>query len=186
MNTQLTSLLQIVISYIVVLLIAYLGINFLSTGFLNKFIVVKISRGRKTLVEVHDVGGVYYRTGIISDGFLSYKNKKKEKKTLEVTNADIQYRMGLKTIATDGVKNTIIRQDGSQVEGHDAVKTDNLMVRCLTSPQLQDKVLKIILILLVVAVLLILVDTVTVIQIKKAITPMSSQLNVLLNSTRTI
>lgn len=177
-----SEMLKIVLSYVLVLLIGYLGINFLSGGFLSKFIAVKISRGKKTLVEVHDVGGVYYRTGLISDGNLTYKNNKKDKKVIEVLNADIQYRMGLKTIATDGVKNTIIRSDGSQVEGHDAVKTDNLMVRCLTSPQLQDKIMKLILIILVVVAVLLLADVFLTVKTQKLVQGLYG----FMNSSRTI
>lgn len=183
MNEQMSELLKIVISYIAVLLIGYFGINFMSSGFLNKFIAVKISRGKKTLVEVHDVGGVYYRTGIITDGNLEYKNRKKEKKLLtNIKNEGIQYRMGLKCIATDAIKNTIIYSDGSQVEGHDPVKTDNLMTRCLTSPQLQDKIMKIILIIVVVVAVLLLADIVIGVKTQKLIQGLYG----FMNSTRTI
>ena len=182
MNDFAVDILKIIISYIAVLLIGYLGINFMSNGFLNKFIAVKISRGRKTLVEVHEVGGVYYKAGIISDGRLIYKNNKKEQKTLIVTNDCIQYRMGLKCVATDGVKNSIIKFDFTATEGFDAVKIDNLIVRALTSPQLQDKVLKIILILLVVAMLLLFADVFIGVKTQKAVQGLYS----FMNSTRTI
>lgn len=182
MNDFAVDILKIIISYIVVLLIGYLGINFMSNGFLNKFIAVKISRGKKTLVEIQDVGDTYYRTGLIVDGSLSYKNRSKDKKVLNVTQADIDYRMGLKCVSVDGVKNTIIRRNGEEVSGHDAVKTDNLMVRCLTSPKLQDKVLKILLIVTIIILFLTLGSLFIGVKTQKAV----QGLYTFMNSTRVI
>lgn len=182
MEQVLIDLIKIMISYIIVLIIAYLGINFMSGGYLNKLIAVKISRGKKTLVEIHDVGSIYYRTGIISDGRLIYKNNKKEQKTLIVTNDCIQYRMGLKVISTDAVNNSILKPDFSAVEGFDAVKIDNLIVRALTSPQLQDKILKIIIIVLCIVAFLVVADLFISYKTQKAV----NGLYYYLNATRTI
>lgn len=173
---------QLIGSYIIVILIGFFLINFLSNGFLIKFLIVKISRGKKTLVEVKDVGETYYKAGVISDGVLKYKNKQKDNKILFVTNEDIEYRMGLKTVCTDGVKNTIIRRDGKEVSGFDAKKMDNLLVRALTSPQLQDMAIKILIFLVVIGLILGVANIFFIYSVKSQY----GQLISYLNSTRVI
>ena len=63
MTNVLIQMLQFMLSYAIILTIGYLLINFLSNGFFNVFIIVKISRGKKTLVKVVGIADSYYKAG---------------------------------------------------------------------------------------------------------------------------
>lgn len=186
MEEGLKSVLQIVISYIVVLGIGYFAINFLTNGFITKFISVKSSRGKKYLVEVHAVGDVYYRTGNVFENRLQYTNREKQKKSILVDKSSVVYKAGLKCVFVDDIKNAVLKADFTAVEGFDAVKFDNLLVRAMTNPALQDKFLKAILIMVLIIMLIVFVDTFVLMKSQKAIALIDAKLNYFMNSTQTI
>jgi len=186
MNEQLTSVLQIVASYIIILLIGYLGMNFLTAGFITKFIAVKSSRGKKVLIEIHAVGDVYYRTGIINESILQYKDREKQKKSVLVDRSAIFYKAGVKCLFIDDVKNAVMKPDFSVVPGFDAVKFDNLLVRAMTNPALQDKFLKVILIVVIVLLFLTLANTFVAYKTQKVVSLLNYKLDVMVNASRVI
>ena len=51
--------------YLIVMVIMYLGLNFLTKGFLNQYIKVKLSRGKLILVKCHDVTDSYYKSVLL-------------------------------------------------------------------------------------------------------------------------
>lgn len=154
MESLLQKIFAQIAAYAAVLIIGYVGINFLSGGFLSKFLKVKMSRGRLTLVKIVGVSRSYFRTGLITENWLIFSDSEKQKRRLNVPGAyAIEYVMGVRAIAIDDEKNAIILPSGEMVEGFDAVKAENLHVRALTSPREQDKMLKIILFLLIANIL---------------------------------
>lgn len=183
MNSQLTTLLQFVFSYVLVIGIAYALVNFLTNGFINKFIAVKASRGKKVLVEVHAVGDIYYRTGVINEALLVYKDRLKQKKSILVDRGSIFYKSGLKCVFVDDVKNAVLKPDFTAVPGFDAVKFDNLLVRALTNPILQNNLLIIVIILLVVAILLLFGNLALAYSTKKAVAYNLQYMRYVFNST---
>lgn len=186
MNQALTTLLQFVFSYILVIGISYALVNFLTNGFITKFILVKASRGKKVLVEVHAVGDIYYRTGIINESLLVYKDRQKQRKSVLVERGSIFYKSGLKCVFVDDVKNAILKPDFSAVAGFDAVKFDNLLVRALTNPILQNQLLKIAIVLLVVAILFLIGNLALTYSVKKAVAVNMQYMQYMFNSTTQI
>lgn len=136
-------------------------LNWLSGGFLIPFARVKMSRGRLSLIRIHCVTGSYFKPGEIIEGWLVFKDSQKQKRRIACPNRGfIDHAYGVKTIDVDDEKNCIITPDMKTVPGYDAVKFENLYVRALTAPHLEDKLLKIILIVVIILALIVLADIV--------------------------
>jgi hypothetical protein len=145
---------MIIGSYLAVILIGIGIINWMSGGFLWPFARVKMSRGRFTLVRVRGVTGDYFRIGEIMESWLVFKDRQKEKRRLSCPEKSyINYAMGVKTIDVDDEKNAIMTADFKAVSGYDAIKFENLYVRALTAPKLEDKLMMIILIIIIIVLL---------------------------------
>lgn len=145
-------------SYATIILIAFGLMNWLSGGFLIPFARVKMSRGRLTLVRVRGVSGDHFRVGQIMEGWLVFKDRQKQKRRIAIPDKSyIAYAMGVKTIDVDDEKNAVAKNTFEEVTGYDAVKFENLYVRALTAPKLDDKTMKIILIIVIITLLAVLV-----------------------------
>jgi len=153
MNEIMISMLQYIFSYLSVLGLGFLVINFLSNGFVGTFIRVKSSRGKFALVRVNGITGEYYRAGTLDGERLRYKNRDKKFKTIIVGVDDAKRIIGVVGFEVDDVNNSMIQKDFSVVEGNDAEKVDNLIVRALTKPTLISMNEKIILFMLVVIII---------------------------------
>jgi hypothetical protein len=176
-----------VISYAAVAFIIFFVINWLSAGFLLNFIRVKASRGRLSLVRVRTITGDYFRPGAISDGFLVYTNREKAKKRLGVRDRSfIASAMGVKVVDVDDVSNVVLTPDGRSESGYDAIKYENLYVRTLMAPKLEDKFIKIILICVIIGVLVTVVVGVLVYKQGSKIDAMYAYLQFMANATATI
>lgn len=152
MNQIIIDVVTQIVAYITVLLIALFFMNWTTNGFIFPCIRCKLSRGRLSLVFVKTIGGDYYKVGKIHEGMLLYKDSEKNKKHIPVeSSAYISLIGGTKAIIVDGDKNIVIKPDYKDTTGFDAVKYENLYIRALTSPQLQDTSLKVILIASIVA-----------------------------------
>lgn len=66
------------LSYIMVFLMSFGGLQFLTGGFLLPFLKVKSSRGKKVLVWVHGIADSYFRVGFFDDEFLVFTNRAKD------------------------------------------------------------------------------------------------------------
>ena len=176
-----------VISYAAVAGIIFFAINWLSSGFLVNFIRVKASRGKFNLVRVRTITGDYFCPGTIVEGFLVFKDRQKQRRRLSVDDrAFIASAMGVKTIDVDDVKNSVMKPDGSSSSGYDAVKYENLFVRTLMAPKLEDKFIKIILIIALVGVLVGLVCGFLIYKQGAKIDAMYAYLQFMANATATI
>ena len=162
-------------SYLAVVLIAVGVLNWLQAGLLFPFLKVRASRGRLILVRIRSVTSDYYKPGEIIEGFLIFKDRKKNSRRIKCSSRDLITRaMGVATVDIDDEKNAIGKPDFSAIDGFDAVKYENLYIRCLTKPGLESTQDKIILALLVVAVLSIIVVGFLVFKNAKAIESLSS------------
>lgn len=153
MNEVLISMIQYIVSYLMIIGIGFFIINFLSNGFVGTFIKVKASRGKFCLVRINGITGEYYRSGTLDGEKLRYKNRDKKFKTITVGVDDAKRIIGVDGFEVDDIKGAIVKKDFSVVEGNDAEKVDNLIVRALTKPTLISMNEKIILLLLVVILL---------------------------------
>ena len=156
MNEVLTTMIQYIFSYLLVLGIGFFMINFLSNGFVGTFIKVKASRGKFCLVRINGITGEYYRTGTLDGEKLRYKNRDKKFRTIVVGVEDAKRIIGVNGFEVDDVKGALVKKDFSVVEGNDPEKVDNLIVRALTKPTLismNEKIILLLLIIIIVGVL---------------------------------
>ena len=134
-----------IISYVLVIGIAFFLINFLSNGFLTIFIKVKASRGKKILINVKSKIQHYFISGEIQGEMLVYHdreskaNKQKTPKMLCINNNEVFYRaFGVNCVNIDEATNNFIKPSGENSAGFDAVTYSNLYIRALTKPT-EDK-----------------------------------------------
>lgn len=144
-------------SYIVVFIIIYLIINFLTKGFFHQYMRVKISRGRLILVECHDVTDTYYKGGFI-DSKRNLVVKDRYKKIHTFSNMEKKYigrNLGVNLIAVDLQRGLVIEKDFSGSSAFDLTMLDELVNRALMLPRLKkdDKLeaLKWVLLILILA-----------------------------------
>lgn len=144
-------LIVVTAGYFGVLVMAVMVVGFLQGGLFLPWLRTRTSRDRSVLVQVK--GGLKDRfaVGRITEGFLIYTlDKKKRRLTME--QGCTFKAMGVHCIVVDDERNAIQKTDFSTVTGYDAVKNENLHVRALTAPKLDDNTLKIVLILVIVCI----------------------------------
>lgn len=165
MNQIINEMLQFLLSYVLVLVIGFVLIQWLSGGFFTKFLKVKASRGKLVLVNVRSKLIHYFVAGKIEGEFLVYQdresraNKQKEPKRLAIKENNVFYRAyGVSCINVDESTNNIIAPNMSVVPGFDSLKFSNLLTRALFKPSLDedDTTKKIVIGILIVCILLIL------------------------------
>jgi len=127
-----------------------IGVGFIQNGFFWKFINVKLSAGKNILVKIKEIQRQYYRVGTIIEGDLVYKLTKKDIKRINIpkNNTVIYKSLGIDFIDVDGITNAINTVDYTGVSGFDSVKMNDLFVRALTKPKLDDTEKIIVLVLL--------------------------------------
>jgi len=155
MDEVMREMIFIISSYVGIIVIGFALINFLSGGFLIKFIKVRASRGKLVLVKVRSITDHYYRTGLISEKSLRYTARgQSDRKIIPLPAGNILYRsMAVWCIDVDEESNDIINTSGESVQTYDAEKYEQLIIRALYKPALMDKNEKIMLILLIACVL---------------------------------
>lgn len=135
----LPSYLNWTLSYAILFVLFFGLMQFLSDGFFTTFLRVRASRGKKILVGVYSLTGKYYRVGVLDGTVLKYKDRAGNKRSVDVKDGESVYRcMSVFCVDVDEVKNSVMRPDFSAVEGFDAVKFDNLLVRAVYAPRLDD------------------------------------------------
>jgi hypothetical protein len=146
---------MIIGSYVGVLVLGFSLINFLSAGFLIRFIRVKASGGSKILLKVRSATDHYFKVAQFSERTLRYTARgQKEKKLIPIPKENFLYRsMKVWCADVDEEKNCFITPEGKELETYDAEKYEQLVARALYKPTLMDKNEKIILILLIAIIL---------------------------------
>ena len=155
--------LSLMLGYFCVLLLGFLFLNFLSGGYLLKFLRVKSSRGSKILVMVRSKLNFYSVVGRLEGDFLVYHdreskaNKQKTPKRISVDRVAFYRAYGVWCINVDEANNSVLAS-GGEVSGFDAIKMNNLFERALykPSPEANDKILVIIILVLAVLSLILL------------------------------
>lgn len=142
-------------AYLVVLFISFFSMNFLTSGFMFKFIRAKGSRGRLVLVESDGINNLAWCLGKVDGNQLKFKSPAGKKKTLLVDRNDFYRRFGLVCITVDDETNAVRKADYSVAETFDAEAYDDLLTRALTKPKL-DTIDKELIILIAVAIILLI------------------------------
>lgn len=126
-------------------------------GFFFTFLKVKASGGRRCMVRGWNLTHWRFVAGEVKDGFLTFKHLK-ETHRIEITGSDFYRMLKLDWVDVDFTDNTITRRQGERGTPFDAVKFDNLFVRCLFKPTIGDTKTTIIIALLAFCILLALVS----------------------------
>lgn len=119
-------------------------VNFLTKGFLIQYLIVKASQGRKILMRVHSATDIYFVIGKWEDGFLKFKNRAKEKKSVAISDVTmkvaIQSTLGVFLVEIDESGDKIINTDWDVVKFEvPAGVVDNLIYRIKNRPQPKSK-----------------------------------------------
>ena len=158
--------LMIMAAYITFLFLIFMGADWLSQGFLAKWIMVRMSRGKKWLVRSWLLDGdVRYYRGQYDGNMLRYKDKDKQFRRIRVHPEAVYRSYGVKCVEVNDELNAVRHVEGEPehegvvvrgifepVTGYDAVATDNLIVRALTLPKKLEKRDLIILLLILLIV----------------------------------
>jgi len=138
--TGINSVLWIVGSYVVVVALIFIVINFLTKGFLSQYLKVKMSRGKHTLIKCNDVTDTYYKAGKI-DSKRNLIIKDRFKKIHTLTGLSIEYvrrELGVNLIEVDIVKDNVIKRDFSLAKSYDTTVYDEMLQRGIMLPKLND------------------------------------------------
>jgi len=138
--------------YIIIATMTIFFLNWVSNGFLFPSIRVKLSRGKKIFVVVHSINGQYYKAGMITGSFLKYIDNEKNEHRVNVDDPSfVGYTGGTKSIHVDEKTDKVLKPDLTSGKGFDGALYENLYIRALLSPGLQDQKMRIILIASVIA-----------------------------------
>lgn len=142
-----------VFAYFFVWILSIVFFNFLSNGFLVKWIRVKASRGRFLLIELDGLAEMTWVVAKLNDNQLRWKAGG-EHKSLIIGREDVYRRYGIKCITIDAETNAIRRIDWSVADKVDAEAYDDKLQRAIEAPEIANKNEKI---LFIVAVIIIIV-----------------------------
>lgn len=133
--------------YVIIVFLVLYVINWMTTGFLWQWILVKGSRGKKVLLPVHTSGIVYFRSSVNSTDQLNYKDLKKEGRTITNLQPESFYLCwGVTCVDIDEPNNCVWKRDGSKVVGNDTRTTDHLLERMAMRPLDKQKLIQAIII----------------------------------------
>lgn len=148
--TVLTELMTYIASYLLIIIIGLLLMNFLTNGFITTFIRIKASRGKKIGVKVRAFGTHYFRVGEIDESSLRYKarktmgeNRKDKIKIINLPkNVDPTYKfLNITWVDVDENKNCVFYFQADKYEsvvGFDAVRMQDMIVRAAKKPNTTD------------------------------------------------
>lgn len=155
-----TETLYYVLSYIGIILFIYLGINFLSKGWLTTFIRVKGARGKKLMTIVHSPTDVYFRPGaFIQSGAYTYKTRGKKVKVLtDIPKEAIFPMMGVFCINLNEVKDLAYTYTGEGKALNSGESVDALITEIINTPKLGKDFGLVILIIVILILLAVIAD----------------------------
>lgn len=155
MNPAIQNALYLALSYVLICVIFYATINFLSKGWLTTYLKVKSSRGKKVFVEVDAVADTYFRVGYFKEDVFHYKTRHKVDKILtDIKHEDILHKLGVACVHVDEATDAVVRRNGSVKSGISAVNADQLVKRVILAAQIKKNIIMIILVLICVLLLL--------------------------------
>ena len=161
MNPVLLQLIQFMTAFGGLIALFFVAMNFLTKGFFATYLRVKASQGRGVLVRVHSAVDLYYKYGKWEDGFLKFKNRGKEQKSIKVEEASfkrlIHHSMGVALIEVEEEANKILTTDWEVVKFTvDTGRLNTTLIRIKNRPVPKSKQEQILILLAVLSFLAIL------------------------------
>lgn len=150
--------LYIVGGYLLLFFSMIFSLNWLSKGFLWQWLRVRMSRGKKLLVELHGSQDTYYMAGEMLETNLHTKNKRGEKLMYVGIKPECVYNtLGVQAIDIDEVNKCLWTRQGAVVQGNDPIEADALYNRCLKKPAEANLLVKVLIASLIILLLALLV-----------------------------
>jgi len=112
--------------------------NFFTNGFITTFLRIKASRGKKVLVKIRGRVHDYFKIGESKDGFLIYRDLKKQTRTISLPNSSIYRCLNVYWVDVDEEKNAVVDHDFNIVSGFDAVKWNYYLEQALNKPNMNN------------------------------------------------
>jgi hypothetical protein len=155
MNQAFLDLIYQAVAYLIAMVLGFFIVNFLSNGFLFKYIKVKASRGSKVLVEIVGVQRSYWKEGKIRTGQLTTKTADGVSMSAPIDNSGVRRLMGVDYVTMDEKTGEILKKDFSGTIIVDPVLHDILLSRSIQRPVIQtiDKELIIMIICIAIALM---------------------------------
>lgn len=153
MNETTTQVLIQIALYLLVFVGSLLFFNFLSNGFLIKWIRAKASRGRFILIELDGLAEMTWVLGKLNDNHLRWKSGG-EDKSLIIGRDDLYRRYGVKTVTIDSETNAVRKNDWSVADKVDAEAYDDKLQRAIEAPELTNKNEKILVAVALIAIII--------------------------------
>lgn len=125
------------VSFVVIALLVFAFFSWLFRGFMMPYLKVKASRGSKVLVKVRNPLVDYYSIGVPDGKVVRISLKTgKEKKDVSISIPSTAFYRSLGVICVDMDEEScaVITRDYNVISTHDAVTTNNLMVRQKMAP----------------------------------------------------
>jgi len=131
-------------SYVAVIILFFLIVNFLTKGFLGTYLIVKGSKGKKTLGIIHSTTDIYYKAGTWKEGFFVYKDRSKDLKSIPIADVEfrkfVKYTLGVSAVEMDEVGNKLVDTDFNVVQmvNIDPARLNSLILRIKNRPKEAD------------------------------------------------
>ena len=140
------------IYYGIVMLITIFLVGIFQKGFFFYFLRCKLSFGRLILIKLRAINRDHYAVGRIEEGFLIFKSPAGTKR-LKIKDSSFFYKsIGIMWVDINEETNALCKADYTTVSGFDPIKHEELLIRALYKPGLNDKTQKIMIGLLVLVV----------------------------------
>lgn len=150
-------ILKLMLIYGGLLTFGALVMNVATGGLPLKVLSVRASLGKKVLIYVHSITGVYHKVGTFSGTELIWRargDKRSERRRIDIKDGSPIFRsFGVQSVSVEESTNAFLTARLDGVTGHDAIKVDNLIKRALMAPKIEDKKEIIIIILLIIILL---------------------------------
>lgn len=138
------------VTYFSATVLVLFALNLWFHGFIMAYMRVKASRGAKILVMIKTPISWYYKIGVPAEKILVYKDRSKEEKRLGIPDDAVIRFLGVNWLLVDEDKNAVMKADFSSVSGFDAPRYNNLYLRALYKPIIQDTIKLVILIVVII------------------------------------
>lgn len=145
-------------AYVVSFSAGFILLNLMMGGFIASYLRVRLSFGKKTLVQVRSRLRDYFRVGQVYEGWLVYKGGDKNTRRQNLPEGkDVFSRVyGVDVVHVDEERGTVAGIDFAALDGTDPVKTEDLYVRALMRPSIsyggKEKILLVLLVLVALGV----------------------------------
>lgn len=153
---DITDFYYFVVSGIIVMAIPIGLIAWFQAGFFLKWLKARASRGKSVLIKLRGKIRDHFETGQIKGDYLIF-GKKEQKQRVLIEKKAIYSAWGVSCVDMDEATNNLATTNYEVMPGFDAEKYENLYIRALFRPTLEEALDKRILILLIIIIVLIVV-----------------------------